>query len=257
MLPLTFIDDYLSRAEILQKRLSAPQSYLAKAVATEAKSTFFTISSSDLVSKWKGDSERIVKHLFQMAREMKPAIVFIDEMDGVGHDDTGVLVIGAMNILWQIDASIKRRFQKRIYIPPPSLDARQCMFELHVGPTPCELTRQDYHSMAEKTEGYSGADISIVVQDALMQPIRKFISATYFKPIPDAEDEGVKWMSCSSGDAEAVDQSWSDLKPDELFEPKLTLKDFMTALGNVQPSVVETDIARHAKWTKDFVNDGS
>ncbi|KAJ6509135.1 P-loop containing nucleoside triphosphate hydrolase protein [Mycena vulgaris] len=245
--------------------------------------TFFSISSSDLVSKWQGDSERLVKHLFQMAREMKPAIIFIDEidsmtgargdgdsdasrrlkteflvqMDGVGHDDTGVLVIGATNIPWQIDASIKRRFQKRIYIPLPSLDARQCMFELHVGPTPCELTRQDYHTMAEKTEGYSGADISIVVQDALMQPIRKFISATHFKPIPDAEDEGVKWMSCSPGDAGAVEKSWSDLKPDELFEPKLTLKDFMTALGNVRPSVVETDIARHAKWTKDFGNDGS
>jgi vacuolar protein-sorting-associated protein 4 len=92
-------------------------------------------------------------------------------MDGVGHDDTGVLVIGATNIPWQMDLSIKRRFacrpstwslylhktaprfQKRIYIPLPGLDARQRMFELHVGQMPCELTRQDYHSLAEKTEG--------------------------------------------------------------------------------------------------------
>ncbi|KAJ7022989.1 P-loop containing nucleoside triphosphate hydrolase protein [Mycena alexandri] len=259
------------------------KSHLAKAVATEAKSTFFSISSSDLVSKWQGDSEKLVKHLFQMAREMKPAIIFIDEidsltgargdgdsdasrrlkteflvqMDGVGHDDTGILVIGATNIPWQIDASIKRRFQKRIYIPLPNLEARQRMFELHVGLTPCELTSQDYHSLAEKTEGYSGADVSIVVQDALMQTIRKFIAATHFKPVQSADREPVKWMACSPGDENAVEKSWSDLAPEELFEPKLTLKDFTTALANVRPSVVEADISRHAQWTKEFGNDGS
>ncbi len=122
---------------------------------------------------------RLVKQLFQMAREQKPAIIFIDEVDslcgtrgegeseasrrikteflvqmnGVGNDDTGVLVLGATNIPWALDNAIKRRFEKRIYIPLPGTEARKRMFELNVGTTPCELTAKEYRLLAERTNG--------------------------------------------------------------------------------------------------------
>lgn len=259
------------------------KSYLAKAVATEAKSTFFSVSSSDLVSKWQGDSERLVKNLFEMARESKPSIIFIDEVDslagtrnesesegsrrikteflvqmnGVGHDDTGVLVLGATNIPWQLDPAIKRRFEKRIYIPLPGPDARKRMFEIHVGSTPCELTQKDYRTLGEMTEGYSGSDISIVVRDALMQPVRKVISATHFKPVYMEGSSTPKWTPCSPGDPDAVEKTWSEIDSDELVEPPLRVADFMKSLSNVRPTVTEADIKKHDDWTKESGNDGA
>ncbi|KAL1703504.1 P-loop containing nucleoside triphosphate hydrolase protein [Schizophyllum commune] len=262
------------------------KSYLAKAVATEAKSTFFSVSSSDLVSKWQGDSERLVKQLFQLARESKPAIIFIDEIDslagsrnegesegsrrikteflvqmnGVGHDDTGVLVLGATNIPWQLDNAIKRRFEKRIYIPLPGAEARRQMFQLNVGTTPCQLTAADYKLLADKTDGYSGSDISIVVRDALMQPVRKVIGATHFKRVKAAvrnadgeltDEMKMKWTPCSPGDPEAVEKSWSDIESDELEEPPLKLNDFLKSLSTVRPTVTQEDIRKHDEWTKE------
>ncbi|EIN13123.1 AAA-domain-containing protein [Punctularia strigosozonata HHB-11173 SS5] len=254
------------------------KSYLAKAVATEAKSTFFSISSSDLVSKWQGDSERLVKQLFTMARESKPSIIFIDELDslagsrgegesegsrrikteflvqmnGVGHDDTGVLVLAATNIPWVLDNAIKRRFEKRIYIPLPGADARRRMFELHIGNTPTTLTPQDLRELAQRTEGYSGSDISIVVRDALMQPVRKVISATHFKPAPSPDGSGKQqWTPCSPGDPAAVEKDWSELEADELLEPPLKMADFVKSVESVRPTVTEADIRRHDEWTKE------
>lgn len=75
------------------------------------------------------------------------------------------------------------RFEKRIYIPLPEAHARAAMFKLHLGATQNSLTEADFRDLGKKTEGYSGADISIIVRDALMQPVRKVQSATHFKKV--------------------------------------------------------------------------
>ncbi|KAI9012158.1 P-loop containing nucleoside triphosphate hydrolase protein [Phycomyces nitens] len=263
------------------------KSFLAKAVATESNSTFFSVSSSDLVSKWLGESERLVKQLFHMARESKPAIVFIDEVDslcgtrgegeseasrrikteflvqmnGVGNDMDGVLVLGATNIPWALDNAIRRRFEKRIYIPLPDAPARARMFQLNVGSTPCSLTPADYKRLAEMTEGYSGSDISIIVRDALMQPIRKVQCATHFKwvnaPSRHNPDEITPHLTpCSPGDPAAEERSWMDVDTDQLLEPELTVQDFLKAAQTTRPTVNHADIQQHIQFTNDFGQEG-
>ncbi|KAI9164243.1 Vacuolar protein sorting-associated protein 4 [Blastocladiella emersonii ATCC 22665] len=257
------------------------KSYLAKAVATEANSTFFSVSSSDLVSKWMGESERLVKELFQMARAAKPAIIFIDEIDslcgsrgdgeseasrrikteflvqmnGVGNDMDQILVLGATNIPWQLDSAIRRRFEKRIYIPLPEHHARSKMFQLHVGNTPCSLHANDFRVLADRTEGYSGSDIGIVVREALMLPVRKVQTATHFKRV--AGPNGKPMLTpCSPGDPEGIEMDWMRVGSDELLEPPLTVNDFIKALATSKPTVSEDDLKNHVKFTTDFGQEG-
>jgi vacuolar protein-sorting-associated protein 4 len=85
-----------------------------------------------------------------------------------------------------------------------------------------------------------------------MQPVRKVISATHFKPIPPSSSSGkAKWTPCSPGDSDAVEKTWSDIDSDELVEPPLRLADFIKSLDNVRPTVTEVDIKRHDDWTKE------
>ena len=264
------------------------KSYLAKAVATEANSTFFSVSSADLVSKWLGVSEKLVKNLFEMARSKTPAIIFIDEVDslcssrsenesesakrikteflvqmqGVGNDNDGILVLGATNIPWVLDAAIRRRFEKRIYIPLPEAPARCTMFKLSMGSTSTNVTDADYNVLARKTDGYSGADINMVVRDALMQPVRKVQSATHWVKVrgPLRDDPSVMvndlLTPCSPGAPGAIEMSWVDVPGEKLFEPVVTMHDMSRSLSSQKKTVNEDDLLKLQKFTDDFGQEG-
>ncbi|KAJ2464186.1 Vacuolar protein sorting-associated protein 4 [Coemansia sp. RSA 2322] len=184
-------------------------------------------------------------------------------MNGVGNDDTGVLVLGATNIPWALDAAIRRRFEKRIYIPLPDAAARARMFQLHVGNTPCTLTQRDLKMLAEHTQGYSGSDVAVIVRDALMQPIRKVQLATHFKRVTRPTDRGCPdgpqrdyWTPCSPGDPQAVEKTWSEIGSDELWEPDLSLPDFLKAVKNSRPTVNSADLEKQIEFTNDFGQEG-
>lgn len=83
-----------------------------------------------------------------------------------------------------------------------------------------------------------------------MQPVRKVISATHFKPatLPSGK---TGWTPCSPGDPKAVEKSWSEVESDELVEPPLRIQDFVKSLESTRPTVTEADIKRHDDWTKE------
>jgi len=291
------------------------KSYLAKAVATESAASFFSVSSADLVSKWQGESEKLIRQLFRMARESAPSIIFIDEVDALCSsrsesdsdstrrikteflvqmqeglstgDETRkegkhVLVLGATNLPWQLDPAIRRRFERRIYIPLPDERSRRRMFEIHIGDTPHSLSACDFERLAHVTEGYSGADIEIVVRDAIMQPIRRLQMATHFRQVSPrphhrtlqrdggAEDtssnnnaaRGVRftntasaellWTPCSPAAPGAVEMNLYDVPADKLLVPDVRYSDFEEVLLHTKPTVSKADLGAYERFTRDF-----
>ncbi|KAL9677461.1 hypothetical protein QQ045_005692 [Rhodiola kirilowii] len=188
---------------------------LAKAVATECNTTFFNISASSIVSKWRGDSEKLVKVLFQLARHHAPSTIFLDEidaiisqrgearseheasrrlktelliqMDGLTKTNELVFVLAATNLPWELDAAMLRRLEKRILVPLPEPEARRAMFEELLPPVTDEAGLP-YDLLVEHTEGYSGSDIRLVCKEAAMQPLRRVMATLEDKEVVP-EDE--------------------------------------------------------------------
>ena len=249
------------------------KSFLAKACATEAEGTFFSISSSDLVSKWMGESERLIKQLFNMARERKPSIIFIDEIDslcgqrsegendsarrikteflvqmqGVNNDMNGVLVLGATNVPWELDQAMRRRFQKRIYISLPDATARAGILKNKGSKTKNNITEEQWVQLGLESEGYSGSDLATVVNEALMMPVRLCQTAKRFKP---TDDGGL--IPTFPSDPAGQDMTLMQVPPEQLRCPPVTMDDFMAALARIRPSVCDKDIQDHQEWTAEF-----
>ncbi|XP_072215245.1 katanin p60 ATPase-containing subunit A-like 2 isoform X4 [Excalfactoria chinensis] len=184
---------------------------LAKAVATECNTTFFNISASTIVSKWRGDSEKLVRVLFELARYHAPSTIFLDElesvmsqrgttsggehegsrrmktellvqMDGLARSDDLVFVLAASNLPWELDSAMLRRLEKRILVDLPNQEARQAMIRHWLPPLSnsggVELrTDLDYSLLGQETDGYSGSDIKLVCKEAAMRPVRKVFDA--------------------------------------------------------------------------------
>jgi len=251
------------------------KSYLAKAVATEAdNSTFLSVSASDLVSKWMGESEKLVKALFEMARKKKPSIIFIDEIDsiagargetdndatrriktellvqmqGVGTDNDGILVLAATNIPWQLDSAIRRRFERRILVTlPETAEARATIFKIHMGSTPASITEEEYLELGELTDGYSADDVKNVVRDGIMEPIRMVQHAKKFKKTPQG-----KWTPCSPMDPAGVDKNWMDIDGPDLQEPLIDASMMKSSLQRIRASVNAADLVKIDEFTRDF-----
>ena len=174
---------------------------LAKAVAREAEANFISTKSSDLLSKWYGESEQQVSRLFARARQVAPAIIFIDEIDslaparggGLGEPQVtervvntmlaemdgleemqSVVVIGATNRPNLLDPALLRpgRFDELIYIPVPDQEGRLTILKIQTGEMPL-ASGVDLEAVAGRTDRYTGADLADVVRRAGLEALRR------------------------------------------------------------------------------------
>lgn len=229
---------------------------LAKAVATECGTTFFNVSSSTLTSKYRGESEKLVRLLFEMARFYAPSTIFIDEidslcsrrgseseheasrrvksellvqMDGISSNSEDpskvVMVLAATNFPWDIDEALRRRLEKRIYIPLPNREGREALLKINLREVKVDLS-VDLADIAKKLEGYSGADITNVCRDASMMSMRKKIAG--LKP------DQIRQL------------------PKEELDLPVSAADFDEAVERCNKSVSQEDLEKYEKWMSEF-----
>lgn len=165
---------------------------IARAIATECRATFRAVGTSDVMSAYHGQSERNLAAIFQAARDDAPSVLFFDELDamaysrsksdshwvrgvvnefldqfdGLGAHNEGVLVLAATNMPWDVDPAMKRpgRFDRQVFVPPPDVAARAQMFELKLEGVPHGSI--DAAALASQTQRFTGADIDAVIEAA-------------------------------------------------------------------------------------------
>ncbi|MEN2999340.1 MAG: CDC48 family AAA ATPase [Acidilobaceae archaeon] len=177
---------------------------LAKAVATESGANFIAIRGPEIMSKWVGESEKLIRDIFKKARQYAPAVIFFDEIDAIAYArgiDEGskvvervvsqllteidwiseiqnVIVMAATNRPDIIDPALLRpgRLGKLIYVPPPDEQARLQILRIHTRKTPL-ASDVDLEEIAKMTEGYTGADLAALLKEATMLAVRENVAA--------------------------------------------------------------------------------
>ncbi|XP_046400888.1 katanin p60 ATPase-containing subunit A-like 2 isoform X2 [Ischnura elegans] len=239
------------------------KSLLARAVATECKSTIISVSPSAISSKWRGESEKLIKAVFDLARSNAPSIILVEELDSLASrrdssleheasrrmktelflqmdklvqhnnsmEEEKIFFMATSNMPWEIDSAMLRRIEKRVLVNLPSSSERRQLFEYFLPPSmrkewsgPTVFCQLDYSELAQASEGYSGSDIKLVCKETLMEKMRDIFADLELR-----------------GNAKLKDVSMK----------KITTKDVMTALVKTKPSVASESI-KYNKWKDDF-----
>ncbi|MGC9133028.1 MAG: CDC48 family AAA ATPase [Nanopusillaceae archaeon] len=217
---------------------------LAKAVATEIGANFIAIKGPEIFSKWFGESEKMIREIFRKAKQVAPAVIFFDEIDaiaprrGIGYNSEvydsivnqllaemdgittrgDVIVIAATNRPDILDPALLRpgRFDRIIYIPPPDYESRLEILKIHTRNVPL-APDTNLEEIAKMTEGYSGADLELLVKEAALNALRKVYNK--IKEKYQNEEEALKEI--------------------EKIDIRITVDDFREALEKVKPSITK------------------
>jgi transitional endoplasmic reticulum ATPase len=189
------------------------KTYLARATAGEVGASFLSVGVADVLDMWLGSSERNLREIFQSARAHRPCVIFFDEidalaasradfrntagrtvinqflaeLDGVGGDNSGLLILGATNAPWHLDSAFRRpgRFDEVLFVPPPDAEARRAILEVQVRNRPVQDL--DLSAVIKQTDGWSGADLKGLVDRALERKLAAALRDGRISPLVTAD----------------------------------------------------------------------
>ena len=228
---------------------------LAAATAGQLEATFFNVKVSNLLSKYFGESSKLITALYNVARRLSPSVVFLDEfesltpprgsgesgaerrivstflseLDGLDtkEDENLVLTIGDTNMPWLIDPAILSRFQKRIYIPLPDEDARKAILEIQIGRRG-HRSQVSLKELVKHTDGFSGREIEQLCQAAITHMTKR----------------------ANPNLMTVVDKGQQAIRDYEIRVEPLSEEDFEIAFAQVKPITTAEMIQRYAGWMR-------
>ncbi|MBM4236865.1 MAG: AAA family ATPase, partial [Euryarchaeota archaeon] len=221
---------------------------LAKAVATESEANFINVKGPEFLNKWVGESEKAVRETFRKARQAAPCVVFMDELDSIAPTRGGdfdshvtervisqllteldgleslhnVVVIGATNRPDMIDPALLRpgRFDRLVNVPTPEIEGRKKILAIHTKKKP--LAKDvDIDELAKRTQGYTGADLAAMANEAVMLAMRQIVARG------------------------------GEVNSESLKGEQVSMKHFLDALDKVRP-ISRTELSKYEKIVKDF-----
>ena len=231
---------------------------LAAASAGSLDATFFNVKADKIISKYFGESSKLVSKLYEVAKEKAPSIVFIDEFDALSlsrsmdtseaarrmlstllseldgfqdkDNDEFVLTLAATNTPWDLDTAILSRFPRRIYVPLPDEEASKEIIKIHT--SGLDISNLNLTKIAKKCveRFYSGRDIANLCQQAIWNMIRE-------------ENKNL---------AELSKFSYNELRSKELKIRPLRMEDFYKAFEKVKSPLTEEDIKKYEKWDEEY-----
>ncbi|MFT6336566.1 MAG: SpoVK/Ycf46/Vps4 family AAA+-type ATPase [Halioglobus sp.] len=185
------------------------KTFLAKATAGEINAAFINVSLNDILDMWHGNSEKNLHNIFAKARQNTPCVIFFDEidalaakrsdmlqsagkkvinqflneLDGIQHDNEGLLIVGATNTPWHLDSAFRRpgRFDRIIFVPPPDTVSKEEILKLKLKDKPTENI--DFKKVAKRTKNYSGADINALIDIAVESKLEEAFQTGVPMPI--------------------------------------------------------------------------
>lgn len=230
---------------------------LAKAVASETGTTFFNVTPASVISKYHGESEKIVTTLFAMARHYAPSVLFFDEidalmsergaageheasrrlkatflseMDGVNSAREGrIVVIGTTNCPWDLDVALKRRLEKRVHVRLPDEESRRAAVNMFLSSLKLDDASQQQlaNFIAEGSHNFSFADLRSLCKEASMAPMRRAMDQHSPAELKELQSKGEL----------VLDVSEDDVKQ---------------ALARVKPTIDNDSLAKFDAWAVEF-----
>lgn len=223
----------------------------------------------------------MIKVLFTEARKHESAIIFIDEIDslcgarsenenestrrvkteflvqmeGLSNKGGRLLVLGATNIPWGLDQAVKRRFEKRIYIPLPDPNAREYMLRKKIEEVPHQISDSEWRDLTQRCENYSGSDIEVLCKDAAMEPLRFAQNTTKFRKTPDGKFTPVDPKTPADG-YNVIEKSIYELPDRSLVLGAISANDFIVSMKRSKCSVSQADLKVYEDWTRQYGEEG-